>query len=383
MQYLHGDTAARGVNMKTSRSRYFWKIAPLTMVFMVNMFCTPLMAKDVIKLTGAGASFPAPLYLRWFRDYYLAHPDSQVDYQAIGSGAGINNFIDRRIDFAGSDLPMKPEEIDQVKGGVIQIPITAGAIVLGFNIPGIENLRLSRDALAGIFLGTIARWNDPRIASTNPDLELPDLHITVVTRADSSGTSHVMSRHLAAISKQFADTVGIAMSPNWPEALKKRGALIKGHGNGGVAAMVQAIPGAIGYMQYSYAYVTHLPIASVENQHGEYVAPASESFRAAVEALRAEMDKDLIHDPPGAGSYPILSLSWLIVHKTYQDEAKYAAMKDVIQYCLTEGQNISDKLGYIPLTEEAVDRIMIEVRSKRPVTEETVDRIMKEAGSKQ
>ena len=330
----------------------------LVLIVTGSLLSSPVIAKDETRLTGAGASFPAPLYLRWFRDYYLSHPDIQVDYQAIGSGAGINNFIDKRLDFAGSDLPMSPEEIAAVEGGVTQIPMTAGAVVLSYNVAGIKNLQLSRSAMVAIFLGELTRWNHPVIAAANPGVKLPDLPITVVTRAESSGTSYVMSRHLAAISKSFAGAVGVSMSPNWPTALKKRGALIKGHGNGGVAAMVQAIPGAIGYIQYSYAYLTHMPIAAVENQHGEYIAPESRSFRTAVEALRVDMDKDLIRDPPGAGSYPILSLSWIILHKKYEDNRKEEALKGVIRYCLTDGQNISDELGYIPFSKESVERIL-------------------------
>jgi phosphate transport system substrate-binding protein len=334
------------------------KSTVLILVIVGSLLSWPVTAKDETRLTGAGASFPAPLYLRWFRDYYLSHRNIEVDYQAIGSGAGINNFIDKRLDFAGSDLPLSPQEIAKIEGGVIQIPMTAGAVVLSYNVAGIKGLRLSREALVAIFLGKVARWNDPVIAGSNPGLTLPDLPITVVTRAESSGTSYVMSRHLAAISKPFADKVGVSMSPNWPTALKKRGALIKGHGNGGVAAMVQAIPGGIGYIQYSYAYLTHMPIAAVENQHGEYIAPESRSFRTAVEALRVDMDKDLIRDPPGAGSYPILSLSWIILHKKYEDNRKEEALKGVIRYCLTDGQNISDELGYIPFSKESVERIL-------------------------
>jgi phosphate transport system substrate-binding protein len=345
--------------------RSFGRATLLILVMTGGLFSAPVTAKDPIRLTGAGASFPAPLYQRWFRDYFLAHPDIQVDYQAIGSWAGITNFTNRRIDFAGSDLPMSLQEIEKIEGGVVQIPMTAGAVVLGYNIPGIGGLRLSREVLAGIFLGQLARWNDPLIAAVNPGLKLPNLPITVVARLEASGTSYVMSRHLAAISKPFADSVGVSMSPSWPAALKKRGALIKGSGNGGVAAMVQAIPGAIGYMQFSYAYVTSLPIAIVENQEGAYVAPNSKSFQAAVEALRAKIDRNLVRDPPGAGSYPILTLSWLIAHRSYENKEKHEALKEVIRYCLTEGQKISDALGYIPLPNAAVERIMKELESRQ------------------
>ncbi|MCG6897833.1 MAG: phosphate ABC transporter substrate-binding protein PstS [Thiocapsa sp.] len=315
------------------------------------------MASDVIKLTGAGASFPAPLYQRWFRDYYLTHPDVRVDYQAIGSGGGIAGLIGGRLDFAGSDLPMTREEAEQVEGGVIQIPMTAGAVVLAYNLPGIQGLRLSREAVSAIFLGRAGRWNDPVIQAANPGVDLPDMPIVLVARADASGTTYVITRHLSAISPELAESVGTTMSPAWPKVLQERGALIRGQGNGGVAAYVQAVPGAIGYVQFAYAHQTGMQVASVQNQAGEFVPPSGEAFRAAVESFRAELDLSQVADPRGAGSYPILTLSWLIARRDYDDQ-KSAALTDVIRYALTEGQAVADLLGYIPLTEQAVRLIL-------------------------
>jgi phosphate transport system substrate-binding protein len=318
---------------------------------------TPARAADVVKLTGAGASFPAPLYQRWFRDYYLAHPDVRVDYQAIGSGGGIENFIGGRLDFAGSDLQLSDEGVGKVEGGVVQIPVTAGAVVIAYNLPGIDSLKLTREALASVFLGKVERWNDPIIAAANPGLELPDMPMTLVARADSSGTTLAITRHLSAISTEFADTIGTTMTPVWPKALKQRGALIRGQANSGVAAYVKTVRGALGYVQYAYAHLTNLPMASLENKAGNSVTPGSDSFEAAVKQLKSELD--LVHeaDPKGPQSYPILSLSWLILRKDYEDP-KAAALKDLLRYVLTQGQQVAHLIGYIPLSRKTVDRLL-------------------------
>lgn len=317
----------------------------------------PAIASDVITITGAGASFPAPLYQRWFRDYFLAHPNVQVDYQPIGSGPGVNSFIGGRLDFAGSDQPLTGELAERAGENVVQFPMTAGAVVITYNLPGIDALRLSRDALAGIFLGQVVRWNDPLIRAANPDVELPDLPIVVVARVDASGTSLVMTRHLSAISEAFAKQVGESMSPDWPAPLGERGGLIRGNGNGGVATFVQATVGAIGYVQYAYAHLPNMQMASVENREGEFVSAGGDSFRAAVESFRAKLDPSQLSDPEGAGAYPILALSWLVM-RSGGDDAKSQAMRDVLRYALTDGQAEASKLGYIPLSEEAAALIL-------------------------
>ncbi|CRI67274.1 Phosphate ABC transporter, periplasmic phosphate-binding protein [Thiocapsa sp. KS1] len=317
----------------------------------------PAIASDVITITGAGASFPAPLYQRWFRDYFLAHPNVQVDYQAIGSGPGVNSFIGGRLDFAGSDQPLTGELAERAGANVVQLPMTAGAVVITYNLPGIDDLKLSRDALAGIFLGQVVRWNDPLIRAANPGVELPDLPIVVVARVDASGTSLVMTRHLSAISEAFAKQVGESMSPDWPAPLQERGGLIRGNGNGGVATFVQATVGAIGYVQYAYAHLPNMQMASVENREGEFVSAGSDSFRAAVESFRAKLDPSQLTDPEGAGAYPILALSWLVT-RPGGDDAKSQAMRDVLRYALTDGQAEASKLGYIPLSEEAAALIL-------------------------
>lgn len=308
------------------------------------------LAADQVKIVGAGASFPAPIYLRWVRDYYLAHPDVRIDYQAIGSGGGIANLINGMLDFAGSDVPMKPEDAAKVPGGVVQLPMTAGAVVIAYNLPGIDDLRLSREAVSGIFMGRIAQWSDPLIAAANPGVELPDQPIVVVARGDASGTSFVTTRQLGAMSHDFAENVGVGMNPDWPKALKERGALVRGLGNGGVAAYIRAIPGSIGYLQYAYAHLGRMQMAQLQDRAGELVPPRGESFRA-------DLDLSAVSAPKGDGSYPFLSLSWMILRKDYPDE-KAAVIKDFLRYALTDGQRVAEPLGYIPLPDSAVKAIL-------------------------
>jgi phosphate transport system substrate-binding protein len=335
-------------------------VTPALLALLLVPLCSPALGAEIMRLTGAGASFPAPLYQRWFRDYHLAHPEVQPDYQAIGSGAGIAGLIQKRLDFAGSDVHMSAEDAARVEGGVVQVPVTAGAVVLAYNLPGIDGLKLSREAVAGIFLGKVQRWNDPVIQAANPGVKLPDTAITVVARSDSSGTTYVITRHLSAISEEFRQQVGTTMTPVWPQVLKQRGGLIRGQGNGGVAAHVKTAPGAIGYVQYGYAHLGDMQVASLQNQAGEFIAPSSDSFRAAVESFRAGLDRDQVADPRGAASYPILTVSWLIARKSY-DHKKAEAMRAVVRYVLTEGQKVAELLGYIPLTEQAVGLLMQQV----------------------
>lgn len=345
----------RTKNMRVSRLFHSTVIAG-TLLLLAPVFSAAF-GSDVIKLTGAGASFPAPLYQRWFRDYFRKHPNVRADYQAIGSGAGVENFVAGRLDFAGSDLPLTDDDAAKVDGGIVQIPLAAGAVVMSYNLPNLNGLRLSKEAVGGLFLGEIQNWNDPLVQKANPGVDLPDLPITLVARSDSSGTSFVITRYLSAVSEQFAKNVGVTMTPVWPEILKERGALIRGKGNGGVAAYVKAVPGSIGYVQYAYASLTNLQMASLQNQAGEFVAPGSESFKAAVESFKADLDPLNISDPRSPGAYPIISLSWLIARKSQQSE-KAQALKDVLRYALADGQTTASLLGYIPLSEEAVRQIV-------------------------
>lgn len=237
-----------------------------------------------LKLQGAGASFPAPLYLKWFKSYNDAHPNIQVDYQSVGSGSGVKSFLDKTVDFAASDAAMKPEDMAKVDGGVQLVPMTAGAIVLAYNLPGIDNLRLSRDAYGGIFAGKVTKWNDPVIVKDNPGAKLPDLPVSVIVRADGSGTSFVFSKHLSTINPEFDKAVGANTMPNWPLGTKSKG-------NEGVTASIMTTPGAIGYVEYGYAHSQNLHTAALQNKSGNYVAASIDSAKAALAS--AEIPPDL------------------------------------------------------------------------------------------
>jgi phosphate transport system substrate-binding protein len=305
---------------------------------------------NAIKLQGAGASFPAPLYLKWFKAYSGDHPNVQVDYQSVGSGSGVKSFMDKTVDFAASDAAMKPEDMAKVDGGVQLIPMTAGSIVLAYNLPDVSDLRLSRDSYTGIFLGKVTKWNDPSIVKSNPGAKLPDLPINVVVRADSSGTTFVFSKHLAAVSPDFAKNVGVNSMPNWPVGTRSKG-------NEGVTASIMTTPGAIGYIEYGYARSQGMHMATLENKAGSYVVATTDSAKAGLAS--AQIPADLIAwvpDPEAKDAYPIVTYTWMILHKKYDSKEKLDALKGLVTYGLTTGQKDSESLGYVPLPDDVVSK---------------------------
>jgi phosphate transport system substrate-binding protein len=319
-------------------------------------------ARADIKLNGSGASFPFPIYSMWFKDFSKAHRDIRVDYQSKGSGAGIRDFINQVVDFAGSDAAMSDEEIAKAKNGVVLLPMTAGEIVLTYNLKGVDQLKLPRDVYPEIFMGKITQWNDPKIAAANPGVELPDQDITVVVRSDSSGTTYVFTGHLSAINEEFKNTVGQGKTPQWPKSNK----FVKAPKNDGITATVKQTPGAIGYIEYGYAKLTKAPVAMLENKEGKFVSPGPESGAAALSSaefpsgsLPGSNIPDLrvwVYDPSGKKAYPIATFTWLIFpRKMEADKAK--ASHKLVEYCLTEGQKSADALGYIPLPENVVDKV--------------------------
>ena len=310
-----------------------------------------------VKLQGAGASFPAPLYQKWFKDYSGAHPNVQVDYQSVGSGSGVKSFMDRTVDFAASDAAMKAEDMAKVEGGVQLLPMTAGAIVLAYNLPDVPSLRLSREAYTGIFDGKVKKWNDPMIVKENPGAKLPDQAINVIVRADGSGTSFVFTKHLSAISPEFEKAVGVNTMPNWPVGTRSKG-------NEGVTASIMTTPGAIGYVEYGYAHSQNLHMASLENKSGDYVAANTDSAKAALAS--GEMPSDFIAwipDPAAKDAYPIVTYTWIVLYKKYNDKDKLEAIKELVNYGLTEGQKQSEALGYVPLPESVVSKAQEAVKS--------------------
>ena len=307
-------------------------------------------------LTASGATFPAPLYQRWFAEYNKAHSDVQVNYQGIGSGAGIKQFTDGLTDFGASDAAMSDKEIEAVKtGGVILLPMTAGSIVISYNLPGVtQAIQLPRDVYPEIFMGTITKWNDPKIAAANPGVTLPDTAITVASRADGSGTTYNFTGHLSAISADFKTKIGQGKQVKFPG--------VAGKGNDGVAALIKQTPGTIGYVEYGYAQQTQLPMAVLQNQAGKFVAPTAESGSAALaqvplpENLRA-----FITDPAGDTSYPIVTYTWWLVHSQYTKPGVADAIKALAAWSLTDGQKLSPELGYLPLPETVVTKVQAAV----------------------
>jgi phosphate transport system substrate-binding protein len=301
-----------------------------------------------VKLQGAGASFPAPLYTRWFKAYSASHQNVLVDYQSVGSGGGVKSVIDRTVDFGASDAAMKPEDMAKVDGGVQLFPMTAGSIVLAYNLQGVETLKLSRKAYPAIFLGKVTRWNDPIIAESNPGVTLPNLPINVVMRADSSGTSFVFSQHLSAVSDDFSKGVGANTMPNWPVGTKSKG-------NEGVTASIMSTPGSIGYIEFGYARSQKMAMATLENKAGKFTAATTASGQAALAS--AVLPDDMIawaKDPEVADAYPIVTYTWLICYKKYADKNKLTALQDLVKFGLTDGQKDAEALGYIPLPDSVV-----------------------------
>ena len=307
-----------------------------------------------LRLTGSGASFPFPIYSAWFKDFSKKTEGVIVDYQAKGSGAGIQDFINRTVDFAASDAAMTDEQIAKVEGGVVLLPMTAGEIVLAYNLPGNPaGLKLARDVYPDIFLGKITKWNDPRIAATNPDLKLPDLPITVVRRSDSSGTTYVFTKHLAAISSEFDKTVGTGTTVQWPSSDK----FVAAPKNDGVTATIKQTPGAIGYIEYGYAKLTKANSALLQNKSGNFVEAGEKSGEAAL--ANAKLGADLrgwVEDPDSAEAYPIASFTWMLFYKD-QDDKKAEALRKMVEYSLTDGQKIADSMGYIPLPKPIVEKV--------------------------
>jgi phosphate transport system substrate-binding protein len=303
-----------------------------------------------VKLQGTGASFPAPLYNKWFKAYSETHPAVIVDYQSVGSGAGVKAVTDKTVDFGASDAAMTPEEMAKVEGGVQLLPMTAGTVVLAYNLEGVDDLKLSREAYTGIFLGKITKWDDPAIASTNPGVKLPGSAINVVVRADSSGTTYVFTKHLSAISEEFAASPGTNKMPNWPVGTASKG-------NEGVSTSITTTPDSIGYIEYVYAKGAKLKNAKLQNKAGKFVDSTVAAAQAALAS--AALSEELIAwvpDPEGDASYPIVTYTWIIAYKNYADPQKAKALKDVLAYCLDDAQqSIGASLGYVPLPATAIE----------------------------
>jgi phosphate transport system substrate-binding protein len=309
-------------------------------------------------LNGAGASFPAPLYTSWFAAYNKENPNVQVSYQSVGSGAGVQQYLAGTVDFGASDAPLKADERQkfQEKYGAapIQIPMTAGIVVFAYNLPNVQNLKLSTQAYCGIAEGKITKWNDPAIASANPGVNLPGDSINFVHRSDGSGTTFQFTTHLKAACPGW--TAGAAKSIQWPTGTGAKG-------NEGVTAQIQQTQGAVGYVEYAYAKQNGLTMATLQNKAGNYVAPSPEAGSKAFEGATLPADFALtVPNPTDAQAYPISGLTWLLLYPSYKDTNKAQALKSVLDWALSDkGKQYSDQLGYVPLPSAVATKVKAEV----------------------
>jgi phosphate transport system substrate-binding protein len=307
-----------------------------------------------ITLTGAGATFPYPLYSKWTRAYHDAHPNIKISYQSIGSGGGIRQITETTVDFGASDAPMSDEELAKAPGKLMHIPMTIGAVALVFNVDGVDHgLKLTSDATAKIFLGEIKKWNDPAIAATNEGMKLPNTDITVAYRSDGSGTTAVFTDYLSAVSPAWKEKVGAGKAVKFPTGLGAKG-------NEGVAGQVKTTPGTIGYVELAYAIQTKASYAELQNQAGKFVAPSLEGISAAAAGAVARMPEDYrisIVNAPGDDAYPIAAFTYLLVYEDMQNATKGKTLADFLWWAVHDGQAMGPDLHYAKLPAELVVRV--------------------------
>jgi len=301
-----------------------------------------------IRVAGAGATFPYPLYKVWIQDYQKAHPEVSIHYEPVGSGEGVRRFVKQEVDFGASDAAMSDEEMAKVERKAKLIPTTAGIVVLAYNLKGVTGvLKLPREVYVAIFTGDIKKWDDPRIKQANPELQLPSLNIIPVTRADSSGTTFAFTNHLSAISKDWRDRgPGVGKLVRWPtHAMSARW-------NEGVAGRIKITDGAIGYMEYGYAQRAGLGMAALENKAGKFIKPSPKFGQATLTNTQSDMPANLrmfFPDPPGEDSYPIVTYSWILLYGNYPDQKNGGVLKDFVKWGITDGQKHSESLGFCSL----------------------------------
>jgi len=308
-------------------------------------------AAQAIQINGAGATFPNPIYSKWFDEYGKAHGNVRINYQSVGSGAGIRQIQAQTVFFGATDGPMTNEQLQGAPGKILHFPTVLGAVVPVYNIPNVTaELKFNGPVLADIFLGKITKWNDPAIAKLNPDVKLPGDDITVVHRSDGSGTTYIWVDFLSKTSPEFLKKVGINTSVNWPTG-------VGGKGNEGVSGLVRQTPGSLGYVELIYALQNKISYGSVQNMGGEFVKATVAAVTAAANEAATKMPADFrvsITNAPGKGVYPISSFTWLLLYENPKDKAQSKAMVDFMKWALTDGQKYCADLGYAPLPENVV-----------------------------
>ena len=312
-------------------------------------------------LNGAGATFPYPMYSKWFSEYHTAHPDIQINYQSIGSGGGIRQVLAGTVDFGASDGPMTDEQLSQSKVKILHVPTVLGAVVPAYNVPGVsDELKFTPDVLAGIFLGKITNWNDKAIASANPDVKFPDQPIIVVHRSDGSGTTYIFTDYLSKISSEWQGGVGKGTSVKWPVGLG-------GKGNEGVAGVIRQMQGAIGYVELIYAVQNKIAYGSVKNSSGNFVKASLDSVTSAAGSMKS-MPADFrvsITNSPGKDAYPISSFTWLLIPAQSKDAAKGKIIVDFLNWMVDNGQKMTAALTYAPLPENVAQQVKSEIKQVR------------------
>lgn len=321
----------------------------ITLVLAGVAGCKSNSGPENVRLSGAGSTFVYPVMTRWIQDYATAHPNVQINYQSIGSGGGIQQVKSGTVDFGASDAALSDDQLSGMKP-VIQIPETAGPVCITYNLPDLKvPLQLSPEALAGIFLGNIKTWQDSVIAKDNPGVTLPKNNVVVAHRAEGSGTTNIFTTYLSAVSPEWQAKVGKGNAVNWPIGLG-------GKGSEGVTGQIKQSPGAIGYVELTYAEQNHLPVAKIKNQAGQYIPATAHSTNAAINAFSTDLAKDprtpIVNAPAFAtDAYPISGLTFLIIPKDGPDKAKRTALKSFVQYVISEGQATANSLNYAPLPE--------------------------------
>jgi phosphate transport system substrate-binding protein len=304
------------------------------------------------KLTGAGATFPYPIYSKWFTEYSAAHPGVEINYQSIGSGGGIKQFCSGLVDFGASDMPMTDDLIKDCKVKLVHIPTVLGADVPTFNVPGITNLRFSGPLLADIFLGKVTNWNDPEIAKDNPGVKLPDQKIIVVHRSEGSGTTFIWTDFLSKVSKAWADGPGKGTSVAWPVG-------VAGKGNEGVAGLVRQVPGTIGYVELIYALQNKMSFGAVQNSAGNWITASIPGVTAAAAGIKMPADYRIsITNAPGADAYPVSSFTYLLINTQLADQAKEKVIRDMLSWIVKSGEGEVSTLSYAPLPESVASKVL-------------------------
>lgn len=316
----------------------------------------PRGASAQMLINGAGATFPYPLYSKWFDDYAKLDPSVRFNYQSIGSGGGQKQILAQTVDFGASDGPMSDENLAKAPSKLLHIPTVAGAVVVTYNLEGVGSLKLDGPTIADIFQGKVATWNDKRIAELNPGVKLPGTDLVVVHRSDGSGTSYIFTDFLSSVSKDWEKKVGRNTSVHWPTGLGAKG-------NEGVAGQVKQLPGTIGYVELAYAHQNKLPVAEIKNSSGQFIVPSLESVSAAMASAKIPDDfRFSMVNPPGEKAYPISGATWLLVYEHQQDPAKGKKLVEFLQWALTKGEAMAATLDYAPLPESLEARALERVK---------------------